>query len=569
MRLLLFLFLTAIASAQETLIRKQFEPITDTHVEVTSLFSRPAADGYFPVRVKIANNLKTPASIRLDFRCSANYDNSLKCTSSFSFDAPPGKTVIRDIVVPQNPVGTTYGSAISILTELSGTMGMEAHSLSADYNPTQPSVLLSAPLYTPNASKLDAELTTRLSASYGGSMTFASKFTAADLPDNWLAYSGFDRILMLDSDWTTAPAGARTAIESWVRLGGDLIVYSPTNASAASLSLPENTGFGTVSTTDIKNDLTLNETETISRVMGGGMTSPRKMSLENDYHISWPLRAAFGDESFRYAVFIIILVFFGILVGPINLFVFAKSGRRHRLFITTPIISLGTSILLIILIIFQDGFGGKGMRAALIEVADNSAYIHQEQFCRTGVLTKSNFAVDPAVLFTPVQVKETSWSRFTSSNTRGTFNLQPSGGKLSATGDWFQSRSEQGHSIDGVIPTRGRIEKTSTPDKLISTFDFPIEKLYYLDPSAKWHRAESIRTGESFALTQVEDTLVNPEIQKLGAQLSARNQRFFERVRYNRGHFIAVASSGPVIATHPGIRWEETTSIITGAVVAP
>ena len=85
------------------------------------------------------------------------------------------------------------------------------------------------------------------------------------------------------------------------------------------------------------------------------------------------------------------LVLFGILVGPVNLFVLAKSGRRHRLFITTPLISLGASLLLILLIIFQDGFGGRGMRRVLMEVrpdaGQNAAFLHQEQIARTGILT--------------------------------------------------------------------------------------------------------------------------------------------------------------------------------------
>ena len=44
-----------------------------------------------------------------------------------------------------------------------------------------------------------------------------------------------------------------------------------------------------------------------------------------------------------------ILIAFGIIVGPVNLFVIARQGRRHRLFWTTPLISLIASLLLIAL----------------------------------------------------------------------------------------------------------------------------------------------------------------------------------------------------------------------------
>jgi hypothetical protein len=578
MRLLFFLLLlTVSAPAQETLIRQVLDAPSDTRVEVVALFDRPASDGYFPVRVKIANNQDRMATIRLDFQASSNWDGSLRCSSSFRFEALPGKTVTRDVMVPQTPVAGSFGRSLSLRTELSGSMGSASHHLSTDYDPTQPSVLLSEPLFTPNASKLDAEISSRLSGTAGSSsLKFGSKFTASMLPDNWLAYSGFDRIIMLDSDWTSAPAGARTAITSWIRLGGGLTVYSTGDTSTQALGLPSDTGFGTVTLTKLPqsavgpdNMITLEAFSTINTVIGSRLTTPRRVSLERDYLSSWPLQSKFGNESFRYGLFIVILIIFGILVGPINLFVFAKSGSRHRLFITTPIISLGASALLVVLIIFQDGFGGRGIRTALVEISENMAYLQQEQLCRTGVLTRSSFTIDPAVLVTPAQLMNSPWARYTQNNTKGTFNLQPSDGKLSATGDWFQSRSESGHVIAAAIPTRGRIERASSGDRLVSTFDFPIRKLFYLDPSGNWFRAESIRTGNAFSLTPVNEALVEPEVEELSRSLSSRNQSYFNKLRGRKGHFIAVASSGPIIDTHPGIRWNNTQTILTGAVVAP
>src|SRR5690606_21574539 len=96
--------------------------------------------------------------------------------------------------------------------------------------------------------------------------------------------------------------------------------------------------------------------------------SPRQASIASDFSTSWPLQQSYGSQEFRYGLFIGVLVLFAIIVGPVNLFVFAKVGKRHRLFITTPIISLATSLLLVGLIILQDGFGGSGFRRVLMEV---------------------------------------------------------------------------------------------------------------------------------------------------------------------------------------------------------
>jgi len=265
-------------------------------------------------------------------------------------------------------------------------------------------------------------------------------------------------------------------------------------------------------------------------------------------------------------------VIFAILVGPVNLFVFAKSGQRHKLFITTPIISLAASLLLIALIIIQDGFGGSGMRRVLMEVRPdagvNAAFIHQEQFCRTGVLTGSGFTIGTSATFEPVPIASSRWARYTDSpGTKGNFNLQPADGKLSATGDWFQSRSEHGHILSAVISTRGRIERTETPGTYLSTFSFPIDTLYFLDEAGQWHRADDIKAGKRFTPAPVDLTMVLPELNREANAFSGRNQKLFQTVISRRGHFAAITTHAPGVDTHPGIRWKETRTIITGPVM--
>src|SRR5690606_18267044 len=116
-----------------------------------------------------------------------------------------------------------------------------------------------------------------------------------------------------------------------------------------------------------------------------------------------------------YGLFVVVLIAFGLLVGPVNLFVFAKSGQRHRLFITTPIISLATCALLILLILIQDGTGGRGERIVLMEVRpdadENRAYLHQEQVSRTGVLLGSSFELKESAVISPVPLADSPWTR--------------------------------------------------------------------------------------------------------------------------------------------------------------
>ncbi|MES2439726.1 MAG: hypothetical protein V4584_11690 [Verrucomicrobiota bacterium] len=575
LRFFLFLALALQVSAQETMIREVFDPVTDTHVEVLALFTKPSPGGYFPVRVKIANNLKRDSDVRLDFESSPTYNEELRAGSTFDFAVPAGKAVTRDIMVPLSPT-RDYDSGIMITAKLSGSLGRASNSIRADKEKSQPAVLLSEALFTPNASTLDSEMNTALggssSGSSRGSVEFAAKFDPKQLPDDWLAFSGYDSVILTDADWSNIPPGARNALLSWVRLGGQLMVYSSDGASSSSLGLPSEAGFGSISRPAMVTGSTF-AADMVKAVIAN-TNKPQHASQHNDYQAAWPLRKVFGGQTSHYTFFVIIMICFGILVGPVNLFVFAKSGQRHRLFITTPIISLAASLLLIGLIILLDGFGGNGVRRVLMEVRPdgdvNAAYVHQEQFARTGVLTGAEFTLDTPSFFQPVSIEETRLARFTSgSGQKGAFNLQPADGKLIASGDWFQSRSEHGQILSSVVPTRGRIETTDTPGTLLSTFDYPIDSLYFLDASQQWHRAEGITAGKRFTLSPVDPSMVLPALTAEANAFSYRNNQLLETAKNRPGHFVAITTHAPGIDTHRGIRWKETRTVITGPVVAP
>jgi hypothetical protein len=572
-RFALFLALAAVASAQETLFRQVSDPKTDTHIEVTALFSKPAPRGFLPVHVRIANRLKGDRSARLSFTSNAG----IAMQSEFDFTAPGEKTVDHDILVPlAAQVSSASYNSTAVNVELSGSFGTTNGSLSHSLDDRQPAVLLSEKLFTPNASRLDAETKSKFSGGYG-SREFAGKFDPRLLPDDWRAWSGYDCVMMTDGDWTATLPGARNALLAWVRLGGHLVIFSETSTSA-SLGLPQDTSFGTITFKPIGSSLALDPPETLALA---SWTKPSHQSLREDYSSAWPLQNSFGSKSFNYALFIIVLIAFGVMVGPVNLFVFAKSGRRHRLFITTPLISLGASLLLIALILFQDGFGGRGMRVVLMEVRpdnnENAAYFHQEQFSRTGVLTGGRFQLDENVSIAPVPIADSRWARLTNSTSyynsrnQANYSLHPADGKLAATGDWFQSRSEQGHQLDAVVPTRGRLELVTTAGEpeLLSTFEFPLERVFYLDSAKQWWRAENVQPGVRFKPVAISTSMVDPVLNEERSRFGKRHALALGRLVKRPSAFLATTSAAPGIATYSGIKWKETHTVVTGPVVKP
>ena len=590
--LLATLLFVAPLAAQESLFLHVTDPKTNTRVEAVALFSRPAPGGFLPVRITVNNPADQDGKIGIDTTCSAGgYGDEARLSSSFSLDIPAGKATRHDILVPCNTLlnfGRGDGS-ISVTTGLSGSFGSESGALSANYSEDQPAILLSEPLYTPNASMLDAGMSS--SGSRHMAETFAGKFDPREMPEDWRAFSGYDGIGMTDTDWGVLPPGTRNAILRWNRLGGQLVIYTLSSSSDFStLGISSSAkgvheadrSFGDITLVPIEPGLKLDPANTISLFTKPSKLPTLNSSVRSDFTGAWPLKGEFGEQRYNYALFILILVAFGIVVGPVNLFVFAKSGRRHRLFVTTPIIALATSALLVTLIILIDGFGGRGVRISLMEVrpddGENSAYIFQEQISRTGVLLGGAFTVPEPAAITPVVLDSNQWARLTDQNWGSgmRYEAQLRDGKLEVDGDWFQSRSEQGQLIRAIVPTRGRIEARSTagPPSFLSTFDFPIETLFYRDDSGGCWRADKIERGKAFTCAEVQPPEMAGFVSNAAASLSARSRKALLRgsgtsLADRKGHFIAVTDAAPAIETLKGIKWQQSRTYITGPIAKP
>jgi len=570
------------APAQVSMFREA-DAKTNSFVEVTSMFGKLPTNGYAPVRVTIANRSDRDRSISLNFRATDGYygRNGSEMRSGFHLSAAAGRTEVVDLLVPvTTALNAAHGGQLSLRADMSGDFGGAVGSVSTGLESGLPTVLLSEPLFIPNASALDAETHSRFSAKWSG-LTFAGRFDPTIMPEDWRAYAGYDVMMLTDDDWSKLSAGARTGILAWIRLGGRLYIHLQSNTTTlASLGIDgeEERSFGRIELAQVGPKLALDATKTVNMATTKSASfRPRLESLYNDTSAGWPLQRMFGSRAFNYLLFILVLVVFGVIVGPINLFVFARSGRRHRLFITTPLISLGASALLVALILMQDGFGGRGYRLALVEVRadgdEHAAYVHQEQISRTGVLLGSQFDLGEAALVSPTPLAPTRWTRVTQSNGGGgaRYTIQPTGSGGSASGDWFQSRSEQGQILTSVIPTRGRIERLDKagPPQVMSSFEFPIKQLFILTDDHSVWTATNVQPGRTATCTEVKGSDWQTFLRDQRKRFTAGNQERLDRVTHRANHFIALANEGPLplVDTSDTIRWRSNEVVLTGLTI--
>lgn len=550
----------ALLPAQETIFRQMRDTATDTHVEVTALFSAAPPLGYLPCRIKIANNLPTGATVNL----YAGTTGRITSQTSLRFTAPGGKTITKDFLVSIPPPNGNHSGTIDF--RLTGDMGTAESTFGSSSNDRNPGVLLSESLHTPNASALDAEAAKISSGGRYGSGGFSAKFTPDMLPSDWLAYSGYDVIALTPDDWAEIPAGPRSAIVSWIHQGGQLISVGP-EASWNAPGMPENPGLGRMTHRRESGTAITAPADFVNDAWSG--TESLASSTVDGISANWGLPKELGAKNFNFLLFGLVLVAFSIVVGPINLFVLAGSGRRHRLFITTPLISIAASLLMVAIIIFQDGFGGKGIRRTLMEIQPDgnghTAHILQEQFSRTGMLSGTGFTTEPAALIAPVVLPASRWARFTNDyKTSGAFDIGVSGGKSYASGGWWKSRSEQGQFLSAVKPTRGRIEPGKSPGSFVSTFDFPIEDFYLRGAGGKWFHASSVQTGREFIPLPAADAAAAAAIERQVRQFGNRTSQLLERASTRPGHFVAITGTAPAIETLGSIDWEKSHTVITG-----
>lgn len=585
---------SGILLAQETYFRKVYEPKSGSYVEVVSLFSKLPSSGYAPVRVTIANRTDVPASVSLMFQAEAGSgygSGSLKTKSSFVASSPAGTVTSSDFLVPvaamvkDSGYSYNHNSQTLELSMVGVTSGSYVQSSSS--TPKLPCLLISEALNTPNASSLDSETNSAVIGSTGGyspgNLVFGGKFNPTQMPEDWRAYIGYDGMLLTDLDWGNLPPGARSAILQWNRNGGFLRIFS-SNASTtlATLSIttegnanPAPRGKGYVQLNRIAPALSLDAKTVVNdslKVKPGPARQAEMMSSEYSAS-SWGLQNQLGTKTFHFVMFILVLIAFGILVGPINLFVFAKSGMRHKLFITTPLIALGASGVMILLIFLQDGLGGRGIRVQWIELVredgDNNAYIHQEQISRSGVLVGNRFLLtDPSAL-SPIPLATSQWTRLNpSSSNDQSYEMNFTDKGLQVSGDWFQSRSEQAQMIQAIIPTRARIESSDATNEaaLLSNFEYDIAEFYLRGKGGKFWKAQQIASGKNFLASECSqaefEKFVNDRVSLLGKTQQDKIKQLSER----EGCYIASASKAPMLETYSAIKWSDDTTIITGRV---
>ncbi|NNE91543.1 MAG: hypothetical protein HKN23_07840 [Verrucomicrobiales bacterium] len=561
---------------QKQLISHNYNAQGTTRILVESVFSHGLTRGYMPVVVTIRNGIPQDRTWNVNFQRDGSW-NSFNYRSNFSVPAKGNSEVIYPLLVPVPTAmnGSNWGQT-NVSINAPG-LGGQSRNDSINYNTSWPSIGISKKLADRNLTQLNDHL----NSSGFGADTFGGRFDPKQLPGDWRGYTGIDVLMIEAGEWSSVTAGPKKAIREWLHMGGRLEIYTTNGGMVpadfgfgekpqlAGKAVPISLGWVQVRQWSGKE---LDKNAIVNRYRP---VKNQSLNFGEDFKSQWALQQAFGIESFDPILIFLLLIVFGVVVGPVNLFVFAKPGQRHKLFVTTPIISLIASLLIFGLIMLRDGIGGNGQRIAFanLQSQDNNLYLIQEQISRTGVLLNTRFKLNEAAFITPVLMRSSEWNRLMDSNgnVSGAFSLTGNDFR----GDWFQSRSEQGQAIQAVRPTRSRIElrapagaDKSTPPELFSSLEFTMSEFFYRDDDGNVWKSEAprIAPGNKIPLVATDFNELNKWWREASKKLSSSQRDRIRKLTGSNGRFFAVSTDpkSGLIDTLGSVRWRDDEVLVSG-----
>jgi hypothetical protein len=391
----------------------------------------------------------------------------------------------------------------------------------------------------------------------------------AQLPADWRLWSSFAAVVMTTDEFASLDAGRRAALRGWVGLGGRLWL-SP---AAAGPEEVERFGAGQITTLAEPiaaeaaagfDPRTSHFWVTKLEIYGAtpGLPNASDLVLEKT-----PIGEAVQEHPANNTWLAVFLVAFAIVVGPVNLFVFAPAAKRHRLFLTTPLLALAGALVLGATILLQDGFGGDGARRALVVLlpGENLAAVFQEQAAVTGFLTQRTFAAADDMQLAVIRLD--SPAGFQSLGRRPVERpaelVRADGG---ANGDWFRSRGRQAHLVQRLVPTRGRVERAGTaPDGapiVQSSLGTTLREFVCVDAAGKSWIAAELPPGKRVTLTEATrpaGPLAAGGSRRFGAIIEAATPKMPDHWHAHGGE----TELAPV-ATLGSVRWQEGDVLFAG-----
>lgn len=554
------LFFGALLSAQaeNVLPSPGFAPGSGIEMRITNFYEELPPYGFLPLRVEVKN--ATNSTRRWNLLTVHSQANSRNAKFTTVLEVGPSSQRTFDLLVPLSPQGSSssrYSNLAIAVTGYAVTNGMSSAHSSMGPRPPTPFIGMGKNLSTKNWGPLREELEKKRTKSLDGS-AISTDF----LPTDWRGLAGFEILMFTAEEWRSIEAAEREAIQDWINQGGQLVLCHAGATPPGDLPKAGAQGSGGIEHWALGDDF-------VARA-AGLLDQPRQalssQAMEN-YSWRWSMAEAVGRSEPPQVLIVVFVIAFAVVVGPLNFVVLAPLGRRHRLFWTTPLISVVASLLMAAFIFLSEGIGGSGKRleAELSLPAERKTVVWQEQVSRTGVLLENTFTLSEKALLLPIELRDHASGARGSSERGISYSLN---GALWG-GDWFQSRGTQSQFLAAVIPSRGKLEVQAGADGqpvATSSFDKELKEIWYFDQAGEAWRGANLNPGEKQTLKKAETdghaAWWRKTLKSAGPIIRSRAEEYAKGDK--AGKFFAISGQVKPINSLPSIRWQDASGIIFG-----
>ncbi len=589
-------------------------PISTNHnsgveIKLTQAFDPPPSSGYLPVTLEIKNDTEARRTWTFRFSSQRFHGMSQDIIASYvhQLSVDPKSDGTFKLLVPLSPPSASTSVITQINFEAIG-YGLTAN-VSQSLTSSPPSTKDQTPYFLLGndwGNHIWGRLKNRLLSMSGSYSLDGSQVMPQDLPEDWRGYTGCALVMLSINEWDKLTPEQQAALKGWVALGGSLTILSDSATANLAVLLQQPTeqltfsrqgtptvpiGFGLARMLYKAGDL-YPEEKLAAYILNPNPAYVSDLKARNGYVTSWGLADQMAGIAANQGLMLIFVVLFAALIGPINLFFLANKKHRYRLFWTTPAISVGASLLLLLTILIFDGIGGVGRRmvAAFVLPEQNQLALYQEQLSRTAVLTGAGFQTSKPAFLQQVIFSGDARSLHTIDRLRtdGAISAIYSAelaqrGNLSFyqddnwfSGDYFQSRAVQAQTLAAIQPSRHRLDLLSasegdTPPVVNSSFAGKLATVFYRDQEGKVWKSQGLVPGQKATMEPSSpkefDQFWNKQIELAGGHLAPR----LRAIRQRQNYFFAEADSGsrsPAIDTLSSVRWTDGPVLYLGQIHA-
>jgi hypothetical protein len=516
-------------------------------ISVSSLLDLHPSRGYIPLQVEVRNRMAKEAVWQLQFSSENSSDDRLDSAFPLAVSPQSVGTFMLYVPVSVSRESRTYSqSELEVMVQGPSSQGYRQTILKSPYSGNNAGKHVGI---SQSMALQVKEPLVQLNEDERGPFSFHT----LDLnlfPQDAKGLSGLDILVLSPDEWSD-PRLSKDVLHRWQALGGQVLVIGNGVKN-------QQVGIGGLLAGEGKQAEPPQVYNRLKRLK----TPHDRLGDNGQYYADkWAFGDVVKEVKPSFGLFMLAAVVIALLLGPVNLMLGLKKKQVLRVIWTTPLWSLGLSLLVGVGIILSDGFGGKGVRSVWVMLLpeENLEVTLQEQVSRTGVLVNSSFTVDPDVRFYPVNVekKRQYFSQQFTANVDGTLG-----------GDWFANRRVQGQVIERVRSSRAQVTLTPSVNgssmSVVSTVDTTFTRLIVQDEQKNWWEAEHVTPGKDTAMKPINRIRAMSVI----GEFPNRQLHPLKEPGFDTGWFVGVTASGNArIETLSSIRWQDKPVVYTGPIV--